>query len=72
MIVDFKEIPPANSSDGYQDQFELFARDFLENLGFLIIEQPDRGQDGGKDLLISEKVNNPRGKPTRHLKEDSF
>ncbi|WP_296315522.1 hypothetical protein [Winogradskyella sp. UBA3174] len=56
MIVDFKEIPPANSSDGNQDQFELFARDFVENLGFLIIEQPDRGQDGGKDILISEKL----------------
>ncbi len=56
MIVDFKEIPPSNSSNGFQDQFELFARDFVENLGFTIIDQPDRGPDGGKDILISEQL----------------
>ena len=56
MIIDFKEIPAANSSDGEQDHFELFSREFLKALGFEILEQPDRGADGGKDLLIQESL----------------
>lgn len=60
MIVDFNEIAAANSSDGKQDEFELFARDFVEAIGFNIISQPDRGQDGGKDLLISETLSGIR------------
>lgn len=54
-IIDFKEIPQANIANGNQDCFELFAREFFVALGFTIIEDPDRGQDGGRDLLISEK-----------------
>lgn len=54
-IIDFKEIPKANVADGNQDVFELFAREFFEALGFSIIEDPDRGQDGGRDIIISEK-----------------
>ena len=60
MIVDFTEINPANSSDGNQDQFELFARDFIEAIGFTIISHPDRGPDGGKDLIISETLSGIR------------
>ena len=45
-IIDFKEIPRANVADGNQDIFELFAREFFYVLGFSIIEDPDRGQDG--------------------------
>ncbi len=60
MIVDFTEINPANSSDGNQDQFELFARDFVEAIGFTIVSNPDRGQDGGKDLIISETLSGIR------------
>lgn len=56
MIVDFTEIPVANATDGSQDQFELFARDFSSALGFTIIHHPDRGPDGGKDVLISEAL----------------
>lgn len=56
MIVDFKEIPAATPGAPYQDQFELFARDFLSAIGFAIIDQPDRGQDGGRDLLIKESL----------------
>ncbi|TWT94937.1 restriction endonuclease [Neorhodopirellula pilleata] len=56
MIVDFKEIPAANSSDGQQDQFELFAREFLQGMGYTILEQPDRGADGGKDILVQESL----------------
>lgn len=54
-IIDFKEIPPANSGNGDQDSFELFARDFVvEILGLKIISQPNRGADGGKDFLAEE------------------
>lgn len=54
-IIDFKEIPCANSGGGDQDTFELFARDFAnEILGLKIISQPNRGADGGKDFLAEE------------------
>lgn len=54
-IIDFKEIPKANVAGGEQDSFELFAREFLSALGLSIVEDPDRGQDGGRDLIVSEK-----------------
>lgn len=54
MILDFKEIPQANKADGLQDTFELFARDFLEVLGYKILQHPDRGADGKKDLIVQE------------------
>lgn len=54
-IIDFKEIAKANGADGRQDEFELFARDFFELLKFKIDEGPDRGADGGRDLIIIEK-----------------
>lgn len=55
MILDFKEIPRANSATGEQDTFEMFARDFFEELGFKVIVGPDRGPDGGRDLIIEEE-----------------
>jgi len=54
MILNFKEIPQANKGNGLQDEFELFARDFLEFLGYKIINSPDRGADGKKDLIVEE------------------
>lgn len=54
-LIDFNEIPKSNVADGNQDIFELFAREFFSALGFSIIEDPDRGQDGGRDIIISEK-----------------
>lgn len=54
-LLDFKEIPKANAGSGVQDEFELFARDFFNILGFQIEEDPDRGADGGRDLIIIEK-----------------
>lgn len=54
MILDFKEIPPANGSDGDQDKFELFAREYIEAIGLEIVSGPDRGQDGGRDILAIE------------------
>ena len=55
-LVDFKEIPPANTGSGKQDTFELFARDFFWNLGYKIGEDPSRGADGGKDLILIEPL----------------
>ena len=54
MIIDFKEIPLANKADGLQDTFELFARDFLEEIGYKIIQHPARGADGKKDMIVSD------------------
>lgn len=54
-ILNFKEIPQSNLADGNQDMFEQFARDFFLMLGFEIENGPDRGQDGGRDLIILEK-----------------
>jgi len=60
-MIDFKEIPKGNSSDGLQDQFELFARDFFLLLGYKIISEPNRGQDGGKDIIIMDERNGISG-----------
>ena len=53
-VVDFKEIAAANQGGGNQDSFELFAREFLEKVGFKVLEGPDRGADGGRDLIVLE------------------
>lgn len=52
MVIDFKEIPAGNTGGEDQDQFELFSRDFLEDLGFKIIQHPSRGADGKKDMIV--------------------
>jgi hypothetical protein len=49
-VIDFKEIA-VPTSGGLRDQFELFAREFLDFLGFKIVVGPDRGPDGGRDLV---------------------
>lgn len=49
--IDFREIPAAHGGRD-RDMFELFARDFLEALQFEIVQGPDRGSDGGKDLIV--------------------
>lgn len=49
-MIDFKEIV----QDG--EDWEAFARDFLSELGFTIEVPPDRGPDGGKDLLVTESL----------------
>lgn len=49
-IVDFTEIP----SDG--EDWEAFTRDFLVALGFTVESPPDRGADGGKDMLVVEHL----------------
>lgn len=52
--VDFLEAPKANTGQGDQDTFEMFARDFLEAQGFRIVQGPGRGADGGRDLIVEE------------------
>lgn len=49
-MINFKEIPHDS------DLWELFTRDFLEELGFHIETPPDRGADGGKDMLVTEEI----------------
>lgn len=49
-MIDFTEIPYDS------DDWELFARDFLTELGFTIESPPDRGPDQGKDMLVLETV----------------
>jgi hypothetical protein len=52
-ILDFKEISPATGG-ATRDQYELFAREFLESLGFKILVGPNRGADAGRDLVAEE------------------
>lgn len=52
--IDFTEIPVPTAGPG-RDRFELFARDVLDLLGFKILEGPDRGADGGRDLIVEER-----------------
>jgi hypothetical protein len=48
-MIDWTEIADA-------DTWELFARDFLAEIGFVIDIGPGRGADAGRDLLISEQL----------------
>lgn len=54
-VLDFKEIPEAHVPNGLQDSFELFARECLKFIGYRIITDPDRGADGGVDLVVEER-----------------
>lgn len=54
-MIDFKEI----DIDG--EVWELFARDFLQSLGFFIERSVDRGADGKKDLIVSEQLKGTLG-----------
>lgn len=53
-VLDFKEIPKAHVANGQQDIFELFAREFLAFMGYEIERNPDRGADGGRDIIARE------------------
>lgn len=48
-MIDYKEI-----EDG--EKWELFCRDFLLSNGFYIESPPNRGPDGGRDLLVTEEL----------------
>jgi hypothetical protein len=49
-MIDFTEITYDS------DLWELFTRDFLEEVGFHIETPPDRGADQGKDMLVTEDI----------------
>lgn len=51
--IDFTEIPPSTSGPD-RDEWELFIRELLEFLGFKIEVDPDRGTDGGRDIVAIE------------------
>ena len=53
-VLNFREIPEAHRPSGRQDQFEFFARETLELIGYRTETGPDRGQDGGRDLIVQE------------------
>lgn len=54
-VINFKEIPEAHISSGQQDSFELFCQEFMKFRGLEIVSGPDRGADGGIDLLCKEQ-----------------
>src|SRR4051794_9611541 len=58
--LDFSEIPAANAGPK-RDDWELFAREFLEWKGFHVVAGPDRGVDGGRDLIVEEIRRGPGG-----------
>jgi hypothetical protein len=58
--LDFTEIPSAQSGPD-RDRFELFAREFLLAEGFRVVEQPDRGADSGRDIIVEEDRLGPGG-----------
>ncbi len=58
--LDFSEIAPAHEGIN-RDQFEMFARDFLEAEGFEVVSGPDRGVDAGRDLIVRERREGPGG-----------
>lgn len=58
--LDLTEIPEAYAGPG-RDRFELFARELLHSVGFRIIDHPDRGADGGRDLIVEEERLGPGG-----------
>jgi restriction endonuclease len=61
-VLDFREIPKADVASGEQDCFELFARDFLLISGYTIASGPDRGPDGGRDIIALETRTGVAGK----------
>ena len=63
--LDFAEIPRADVPNGDQDTFEFLARDFFQEvMGFSIEEGPDRGSDGGRDIIGVERRHGKLGEST--------
>lgn len=58
--LNFKEIPTAQAGAD-RDRFELFAREFLLQEGFMVVSGPDRGPDAGRDMIVEETRNGPGG-----------
>lgn len=62
-VLDFTEIAIAHRG-AERDQFELFARDFFEAVGFEIVRGPDRGPDAGRDLIVRDNRKGASGTTT--------
>lgn len=58
--LDLAEIPPAHTGN-QRDQFELFAREVLVAEGFRVMQDPDRGADDGRDIIVEEDRSGPGG-----------
>lgn len=63
-VLEFREIPEAHLATGQQDTFELFAREFLTFMGYEIERNPDRGADGGRDIIARELRSGVGGQTT--------
>src|SRR5258707_8268035 len=48
-LIDFAEIRTG-------EVWELFAAQYLKEIGFTIESEPGRGSDGGKDLIVTEHL----------------
>ena len=59
-VLNFKEIPQAHTGPA-RDDFELFAREFLVLSKFRVLDGPDRGADGGRDMIVEETRSGPGG-----------
>ncbi len=64
-MIDLSEIPTAKGGEPDEDLFELFAREFLESVGFKCIAGPDRGADDGRDLIVEESLIGPASTEVR-------
>ena len=54
MAIDFTQIETG-------EEFELLCADLLRAMDFTIVDEPARGQEGDKDLIISELVTDGLG-----------
>ena len=54
MPIDFTRIESS-------EEFELLCEDLLQAMDFTIVQQPARGPEGGKDLIVSEIVRDKMG-----------
>lgn len=59
-MIDFSEIPTSQN-----ERFVLLCQEFLNRIGLTIEEGPDRGPDGGRDLLAIESRTGMFGNPFR-------
>jgi len=54
-VLDFKEIAAAHLGGAEAESFKLLARECVELVGLRVVEGPDRGADGGRDLVAVEE-----------------
>jgi formylglycine-generating enzyme required for sulfatase activity len=54
MRIDFTRIESG-------EEFELLCEDLLQAMGFTVVQQPARGPEGGKDLIVGEVVRDKIG-----------